>query len=104
MAGPHAPPRKKYRALLNHLNQCYGVLPSGEDLASNYTATEMKSMAAALNADDALALALVMVSGTIGRDIRARVSTYDYSGIGVGGYKSVPDRTEQLMGLTGSMG
>ena len=95
---------EKYRALLNHLNQCYGVLPSGEDLASNYTATEMKSMAAALNADDALALALVMVSGTIGRDIRARVSTYDYSGIGVGGYKSVPDRTEQLMGLTGSMG
>ena len=95
---------EKYRALLNHLNQCYRVLPSGKDLALNYTATEMKSMAAALNADDALALALVCASGTIGRDIRARVSTYDYSGLFVGGNKNVPDRTEQLMGLTGSMG
>ena len=95
---------EKYRALLNHLNQCYRVLPSGKDLALNYTATEMKSMAAALNADDALTLALVCASGTIGRDIRARVSTYDYSGLFVGGNKNVPDRTEQLMGLTGSMG
>ena len=95
---------EKYRALLNHLNQCYRVLPSSQDLALNYNATEMKSMAAALDTEDALALALVFASGTIGRDIRARVSTYDYSGIGVGGYKSVPDRTEQLMGLTGSMG
>ena len=95
---------EKYRALLNHLNKCYRVLPSGEDLALNYAATEMKNMAAALDGEDALALALVFTSGKVARDIRARVSTYDYSGMFVGGNKNVPDRTEQLMGLTGSTG
>ena len=95
---------EKYRALLNHLNKCYRVLPSGEDLALNYAATEMKNMAAALDGEDALALALVFTSGKVARDIRARVSTYDYSAMFVGGSKNVPDRTEQLMGLTGSTG
>ena len=90
---------EKYRALLNHLNQCYRRTHA-EAMAADYTATELERVAAAPDSDDTDNTDKVVL-GWFCREVRAL--TYDYWGLLVGGNKNMPDATEQLTGA-GSTG